>query len=284
LLKLRTIWPACLTLLFTQCTSQHTGELADPVIARVGEHELYESQLNALLPSEISETDTLAVTSEIIDNWIRETTLIDQAHAILSDAERDKSDLVSQYYNDLIIHEMKEKMLFERLDTVVSEEGIEKYYQANRKNFELKENIVRLRFFSIPQDVRNHDKLWRKFKGGKEKDLFAMKRLCELSNSNYFYNDSTWLSFNDVLKELPITTYNQESYLNNNRFIRLNENGYTYFVRILAFRVKNNTSPLEFEKDRIKNIIIHKRKVELLQQIEDEIVREAYANQKIEKF
>jgi hypothetical protein len=271
-------------LLFAQCSSQHTVETEDVVLARVGEHELYESQVAAMLPTDIAEDDTSAVRSEVIDNWIRETTLIDQAHAILSDAERDKSDLVSQYYNDLIIHEMKEKMLSQRLDTVVSEDGIEAYYMANRKNFELKENIVRLRFFSIPQSIKNHDKLWRKFKGGKEKDLLAMKRLCELSKSNYFYNDSTWLSFNDVLKELPITTYNQENYLNNNRFIRLNENGYTYFVRILAFRVKNNTSPLEFEKDRIKNIIIHKRKVELLQQIEDEIVREAYANQKIEKF
>lgn len=281
---IRTIWPSCLVLLFAQCSSQHTVETEDVVLARVGEHELYESQVAAMLPTDIAEDDTSAVRSEVIDNWIRETTLIDQAHAILSDAERDKSDLVSQYYNDLIIHEMKEKMLSQRLDTVVSEDGIEAYYMANRKNFELKENIVRLRFFSIPQSIKNHDKLWRKFKGGKEKDLLAMKRLCELSKSNYFYNDSTWLSFNDVLKELPITTYNQENYLNNNRFIRLNENGYTYFVRILAFRVKNNTSPLEFEKDRIKNIIIHKRKVELLQQIEDEIVREAYANQKIEKF
>ncbi len=66
--------------------------------------------------------------------------------------------------------------------------------------------------------------------------------------------------------------------------VRLEEKDYSYFVEILDFKVKHNTSPFDFEKDRIKDIIIHKRKVELLQQIEGEIVEEAYRNNKIEKF
>ena len=105
-----------------------------------------------------------------------------------------------------------------------------------------------------------------------------------MSKSNYFYQDSVWLSFNDVLKEIPIITYNQESYLNNHRMVRLDEKDNSYFVEILDFKIKNSISPFEFEKARIKAIIIHKRKVELLQLIEREIVEEAYLNNKIEKF
>ena len=253
-------------------------------MARVGDRELLQTEVRKRTIEQLDARDSNLVYEEFIRNWIKEEVLLNRAHTVLSDSERDKSDLVSQYYNDLIIHELKQKMLNERLDTTVSTEGIEAYYEANKKNFELKENIVKLRFFSIPKEVKKQGRLWHLFTRGEEKDLLALRRLCELGQVNYFYNDSVWLSFNDVLKEVPITTYNQENYLNNHRFIRLTEKNLTYFVQILDFRVRNNISPLEFEKERIKNIIIHKRKVELLQQIEEEIVREAYANNKIETF
>jgi len=266
------------------CTQSEPAVTNDAVVAKVGEHVLYQSQVRKKVTGKLLEQDSTEVYAEFVRNWIIETALVEKAHATLSNTERDKSDLVSQYYNDLIIHELKQKILNQRLDTSIQEGGIEAYYSSNKKNFELKENIVRLRFFSFPQEINNMGKLWTMFKKGSDIDLAALERLCELAQSNHFYKDSVWLSFNDVLKEVPITTYNQESYLNNNRFIRLTEKDFTYFVHILDFRVKNNISPLDFEKDRIKNIIIHKRKVELLQQIEDEIVREAYANNIIETF
>lgn len=256
------------------------GEIA----ARVGDKMLYVSEVRSGIADNLRGRDSTEVMNEYIQNWIKETVLINKAHAILTSAERDKSKLVSQYYNDLIIHEMEQKLVRERLDTAVSEEAIVAYYQANRKNFELKENIVRLRFFSIPKEIKDINKLWSRFVEGGNKNLMLLKRICEKSNSNYFDSDSVWLSFNDVLKELPINTYNQESYLNNHRFVRLDERNYVHFIEILDFRVKNNTSPLDFERKRIKDIILHKRKVELLQQIEEEIVREAYTIDKIETF
>jgi len=64
----------------------------------------------------------------------------------------------------------------------------------------------------------------------------------------------------------------------------LEEKDYSYFVEILDFRIRNSTSPYEFEKPRIKNILLHKRKVELLQQIEDEIVEEAYRDLKVKTY
>lgn len=273
-----------LTFLSLGCKPPKSAEAVDEVLAKVGDQELYFSEVQKKVAEKLQAQDSAQVYSEYIQNWITQTVLIEKAHAILSASERDKSALVSQYYNDLIIHELKQKMLNERLDTGISDGAIEGYYNNNKKNFELKENIVRFRFFSIPNDVKNPNKLWNMFTRGKEKDLEALRRLCELKKVNFFYNDSAWLSFNDVLKEIPITTYNQESFLNNNRFIRLTKKDVTYFVHILDFKVKDNISPLDFEKDRIKNIIIHKRKVELLQQIEDEIVRQAYADNKIETF
>ncbi len=258
--------------------------VVENVLAQVGEKTFTLTDLQEKLNTNPIAGDSAEVVAEIINQWVREMALVEKANTALTDVERNKSALVSQYYNDLLIYELEQKLLNERLDTAVDAEDIQTYYDNNKKNFELKENIIRLRFFTIPRDVANHDKLWNKFKDGGEDNLKLLSRLCDLSSSNYFYNDSLWLSFNDILKEVPIITYNQESYLNNHRFVRLEEKQFSYFVEILDFKVKDNISPFEFEKERIKNIIIHKRKVELLQQIENEIVEEAYRNNKIEKF
>ncbi|MFT5723798.1 MAG: hypothetical protein ACI9JN_000915 [Bacteroidia bacterium] len=254
------------------------------VVAKVGGYKLVLDEVLVKVGDYTGSSDSTTIVNEYIQQWVLEKVLLEKAELTLTAKERDKSDLVSQYYNDLLIYELERKILSNRLDTSVDIDAIVAYYHNNKKNFELKENIVRLRFFSLPKKIMNHDKLWSEFKTGGETNMQLLSRICGLSESNYFYQDSVWLSFNDVLKEIPITTYNQESYLNNHRFVRLEEKDFSHFVEILEFKVKNNTSPFEFEKDRIKDIIIHKRKVELLQLIESEIVEEAYRTNKIEKF
>lgn len=271
------------TIMLISCKSA-TVDTREGLVATVGKHSLYIDDVLAGIGDNFNPTDSIAMVNEYVQQWVREKVLLTKAEESLTSQERDKSSLINQYYTDLLIYELEQKMLSDRLDTLVDLEAIQAYYDNNQKNFELKENIVRLRFFVIPKVVKNHDKLWQRFTEGGEKNLEALARICELSKTNYFYQDTTWLSFNDVLKEIPITTYNQESYLNNHRLVRLEEKDFSYFVEILDFKVKNNTSPFDFEKDRIKDIIIHKRKVELLQQIESEIVEEAYRNNKIEKF
>lgn len=261
-----------------------TVETREDLLATVGTHALHLEDVLISVGDNFENSDSATLVNEYVQQWIRQKVLLDKAELTLTAKERDKSALVNQYYNDLLIYELEQNMLSDRLDTTVDLESIQAYYNNNKKNFELKENIVRLRFFVIPTKVMNHDKLWTRFKVGGDKNLKMLSRICELSKSNHFYQDTVWLSFNDVLKEIPITTYNQESYLNNHRLVRLEEKNYSYFVEILDFKVKNNISPFDFEKDRIKDIIIHKRKVELLQQIESEIVEEAYRNNKIEKF
>jgi len=274
-----------IALVFVLISCSNTQEVSrEGAIAKVADHTLYIEDVVSGLGDRITEGDSALVVEEYVQQWIREKVLLSKAETTLSKEEQDKNDLVNQYYNDLLIYELEQKILSDRLDTNVNEEAILTYYQNNKKNFELKENIVRLRFFVIPERVTNHKKLWNRFKAGGEDNLRFLSKVCEVSKSNYFYQDSVWLSFNDVLKEIPIITYNQESYLNNHRLVKLDEKDNSYFVKILDFKIKNSTSPFEFEKARIKAIIIHKRKVELLQLIEREIVEEAYLNNKIKKF
>lgn len=263
---------------------QESGKPQDDVIASVYDVKLTRSEAEKAIGNRYTAADSADVFREYTNTWIREQTLIQKAKDQLSESEKDKSDLIIKFYNDLLIYELQSKLLQERLDTNVSEEEVVTYYEKNLQNFELKENIVRMNFIKFGPEIDDIEKLWSLFKKGDQNDLMGMRRLAELSGGTYFTGDSIWLAFTDILKEIPIETYNQENYLNNNNYIQLVVNGYTYFVHIIEFKVKNNISPLEFERQRIIHTLVNKRKVELLQQIEQEIVEEAYKNKKIKIF
>ena len=95
---------------------------------------------------------------------------------------------------------------------------------------------------------------------------------------------NTWVYFDDVLKAIPIQTYNQEHYLNNHKDIRLKEGDYNYFIKINDFRIKSNISPLSMERDQIKALILAQRKKELATEIETKMIEEAYSKGKIRTF
>ncbi len=279
------IYSICgLFLAFSACVEKRDGSPQKEVIASVYETELTLEDARTALMGNYNIDDSTEVFMEFIREWIREQTLLHKAKEILTDYEKDKSDLIVRYYNDLLLHELHEKLLQERLDTEVVDQAIEDYYVKNKQNFELKENILRLRFVKFKNPLVESEELWNKFIQGDPDDIDGLAKLAELSGGYYFDDDTTWLTFNDILKEIPIITYNQENYLNNNKYIKLIDQSYTYFVLIKEFKVKSSASPLEFERERIKNIILNKRKVELLQLIENEIVEEAYNTQKIITF
>lgn len=102
--------------------------------------------------------------------------------------------------------------------------------------------------------------------------------------ANYYLDDETWLFFNDLLKEIPIKTYDQENFLRNNHFIEIKDSLYYYFVHIKDFMVKEGLSPIDFEKERIAEMIVNRRKVELLKKMQEEIYHEATLKGKIEVY
>jgi hypothetical protein len=108
-----------------------------------------------------------------------------------------------------------------------------------------------------------------------------LKDIAEHSASNYFLEDDVWLFFDDLVKEVPIKTYNQASFLRNNRVIVENDSLFTYLVRINSFKIADSVSPIGFEFDRIRTIIINIRKLELIERIEKEIFEKAQKDGKI---
>ncbi len=197
------------------------------------------------------------------------------AEESLPEERKDKERQIRDYRNSLIIYEYQQQLIEQTLDTVITDSAIIEYYDRNKADFELKENIVKLSFVKLPAHAPKLDNFAGDFRNMDESNRQKIMDYTARHAANAFFEEDTWLAFNDVLKEIPITTYDQEAFLRNNRFIRLENEGYIYLVRIQDFRIKNDISPLNFEKSKIRNILLNQRKQKLIFEMENRALRDA---------
>jgi hypothetical protein len=163
------------------------------------------------------------------------------------------------------------------LDTAVSNEQIQDYYEKNTDNFLLKDNIIKVNYVKLTKNATVKDKVKSLLFSDKD-NKNQLIDICNKQAVNFFLEDDEWLLFNDLLKEIPIETYNQENFLKSNRTIEIKDDNYIYLIKIKDFKIKESSSPLSFEKDNIRNIILNKRKLLLINKMHDELYDEAVKN------
>ena len=243
-------------------------------IARVFDNYLYEEDLEKAMPDNIAKSDSAAFVSEYIDNWIKQQLLVAKADKNLSTEDKDFSRELEDYKNSLLIYKYESQLVQQNLDTLVSDDDIAQYYETNKKDFLLKENIVKVLYVKLPRKISTAvpRQLLSSSNAG---DRTRLQDFCVKNAINYYLDDESWLFFNDILKEIPINTYNQEEYLKNNRFIELQDSTYSYLLNIKGFMIKDGLSPLSFERNNIKNLIINKRKMKILDDMKNKIFEDA---------
>ena len=138
--------------------------------------------------------------------------LIDRAVFNLGDEVTGIDELVERYREDLLKYRYQEAMLQKLLDTAITEQQILDYFEANSANFELKENIVRAAYRSLYPRPR----ISRRPKDapiGNAEDLVRLEDYCLKYASGFGLSDSTWMSFSELSRKVPIQTYNQQQFL-----------------------------------------------------------------------
>jgi hypothetical protein len=262
-------------IIFALFSCQEKAKEGDAVVAEVNDARLYASDIEGIVNRGTSPEDSLRIVRDYAENWVRQQLLLDIAENRLTAEQKDVEKQLLDYRNSLLIYQLESSMLREKLDTVVSQEEIERYYQENQGNFELKENIVKVLYVKLAPETPQVNRLRQLIRSDDEGALAELEEYCAAYAVNYYLDRESWLYFNDLLKEIPIETYNQESYLRNNRFIELKSGDFIYFVRFIDFLVKESLSPLSLETDRIRNILLNRRKLTLVNQFQEEVFKEA---------
>lgn len=208
--------------------------------------------------------DSTGLLKSFIDKWLENQVMVAIAEEKLSDEEKNKEKLIEDYRNSLLIYEYQQKLMRENLDTAVTESEIAAFYEDNSQTFLLRKNIVKIKYVKILKQKADLNKLKKLMQTASPENDKVLMTLAE-SNAENFYLDSNWLYLDDITKEIPLDeNYNQQRFLANNKFIQIEENNMLYLLYIIDFRIKNATSPLAFERDKIKDILLYKRQLNFL--------------------
>ena len=249
------------------------------VAVRVEDAVLYKEDIEAQIPKGTLSQDSAHIAEKIINDWTLQQVMLKKAKEnAVSAAAFEKQ--IEEYKNSLILYDYQNRVLSQRLDTVVSAEEIAAYYQQNMSQFYLKSNIVRVRFVKLRKDHRLADKIKKAvFTAAlSDEDMLQLAKWCRQAADNYYLEEDQWLYFNDLLREVPIQTYNQEDFLKNNRNIEISAGDAVYYVRIVDFKVRDMVSPLNFETERIRQILLNHRRQVFLQTMQQDLMREAEEN------
>lgn len=263
-----------LLVLFTFGSCKSDVEEGDKVVSAY-DYALYYSDLEKVIPKGISGNDSLVFVQNYINHWMQEKVMLHFSELNLQEADLNIEQQMENFKNSLLIYQYQKRFVQQNLDTIISDEEISEYYKSHPNDFELKNNIVKVKFIKLEKESKNLKEARKILKKNNPKDVKKLYDLAERYSVNYFLDSNVWILFEDLLKEVPIKTYNHESFLKNNQFIELTDSLYTTLVRIDGFKIKESLSPLSFEYERIRMIILNKRKQALIRKLEDDIFKKA---------
>jgi hypothetical protein len=96
---------------------------------------------------------------------------------------------------------------------------------------------------------------------------------------------SVWVEMNQIYSKLPfITPDNRENYIVEGKAIQQQDSMNVYFVKMRSVIDKNQVSPFDYVKPTLKELILNKRKLDLIKKFEKEITDDAIKNNKYEIY
>jgi hypothetical protein len=254
-------------------------------IARAGDAYLYQDELEGIVPGNTLREDSVARVTAFVDSWIRKQLLISEAMKNIDINEAEVERKVLDYRYSLISYEYQKFIIDQRMDDSVSVGEIENYYKEHLDNFVLKQNIIRGTYLKVPKNAPRTNRLKELIQSTREKDLNELKSYCLSFSEAYHLSDSLWMEFDKMVVNTPLAEIpNKIQFLQSYRFYETTDNDFLYYLKIDAYKITDNVSPLEFVREDIKNIILNKRKVEIARQLENEVYEKAFRQKDFEIF
>jgi len=258
----------------------HDGE----VVARVGKHKLYSSELNAYIPNGISAEDSTKLALQYINTWASDLLFLDVAESELSKEEKDVSEELEDYRRSLLKYRYEQNFVNQRLDTAITAAQIERYYDSHKDNFQLTVPIVKARFLNISSDSPSLSVLKTKMSSEDPEDLAEADSIAYSAAMRYTDYGGGWVDAVTLSREFG-KDYNQLLSSRKKGFIEEDDGKGNLSIAYVAQMIgEGETGPVEYFESRIRDIILSTRKQALLTGLEQDLLDKAKRQENFEIY
>ncbi|MFM8449668.1 MAG: hypothetical protein ACKOAY_06145 [Haliscomenobacter sp.] len=243
----------------------HKEKPGDQLLARVYGRELYLSEMEGMFPPATSSSDSALIISAYIQRWAREALLLNEAENNLPRGLK-VDELVQDYRESLIKNNYEQVLVEQLLDTLISDEELQAFYEQNKEQYQLDRPIIRCQFIKIAAnapDIRNLINWWTDTPTP-EKNR-QINTYCDQYAESHILDNASWHKLDEVAAALPPGSLTEES-LDSRKEFRQSDSQYQYFFRLLEVKNSREIAPLAYIEGQARKYILHLRKLKLLEE------------------
>lgn len=276
--------PILISLLLSSCDffkfkSENDSNDDDPIVASVGNQLLKKSDIAFLITANSSKEDSTNLTNRYIQSWVKKQLMILEAGKNMTFDEAELNRKLLDYRYALMVYEYEKSYVTSNSTLEISTAEILDYYEKNKESFSLKEIIVRTNFFKLEKSNEQNRPLERLLNSTNTNSESRIREIALNHASNYYLEDSTWVRFEDIIINTPIADNNNKvELIRNNKLITVDDEVYSYYFKILDYKLQDQIPPLDFVREEISKILTNKKRVALVEQLQKDIYNRALEN------
>lgn len=274
----RIIFFIVLAILLISCFDNNEDQL----VASCNEKDLFVSDVVGNIPSKT--TDSIYFADKFVDDWLRKQLMLSYAEMNLSADLLKYEKQIDDYRASLLIYAYQQELLNQNLDTIIDSLEIYNYYQTYKNKFRLSKNVFKGRFIVVDKMAPNIIALNKWYKSAGERATNFLEDYCHQFSKEYYLDINRWQYFSNINNRLPDKIEEEEYFLRNTKGLFLEDDTFRYYIFIKDYQIKGSVSPLSIEKEKIKDLILNKRKISYLKKLEDDLFNNALASKKIKIY
>ena len=254
-------------------------------IAKVNDEYLYLSDLDKDYPDDLSKEDSILFVNQYINNWATEQLLKQRA---LVNLDQEKlvgfDELAEKYRLDLYTNAYMNALIAKQLDTIILASEYDSLFKYSKQSFKLNEELLQFRYLTLDKNHTDIKNIEERFKRFDSIDKVVLDSL-SIQFHSFMFNDSIWVKKSQLLQKLPISAHEKNSeLLKKSNFIQFEDSIRLYLVQINDLLKRNEDAPQEYMAQTLKQIILNKRKLNLIKQLEIDVRTDAIQNKKFEIY
>ena len=275
-----------LVMCFVSC-SLFSEKDTTPFVARVNNHYLTFEELGDHISSNLSSEDSTLAAKSYIRNWATDKLLLDRAKLNLPEEQQnDFRDLSRKYEEQLFKKAYKDALIEREIEEAVDSLKVDNYYETNKANFKLNEDLVQLRYLQLDKKMKSLKDIKRQFLRFNPEDMLSLQEK-SLEFKSLSLNDSIWLRASDVVnefKESKDIEIDKSELLKRDHFIQTENDQDVFYIYSKSNLNRNEQAPLSYVRPTIEQILINRKKMNISKQIEKEITKDATKNNEFEIY
>lgn len=234
----------------------------EAVVARLGDQVLLRDEIEPLTLNAPTPEDSARIAEAYIRQWAEDALFLEKAKKALTP---ELEQMVEDYRKSLTLHAYAEYLVRTKMDKTVSEDTLLQFYEANQRQFLLKENILKGIFLILPNDAPQQAKL-RQWLQKPQQHIEQIEKYAYDYATGYQLFTDQWISDNQILLRIPYERNELNGQLSKGSLIEKTDSLHHYMLQVVDKHMAGELMPYDYARSEIERMVLERRQVEFIRQ------------------